>query len=324
MYFNDDDIKYLKSIFSGNKKILLITHDFPDGDAVGSIIACENILKNLSKDLRVYSFVNTDIPESYEFLLEDFNCFPKKEISSANFDICVVLDCGNIDRIGNAKEIEGLKIINIDHHGDNTMFGEKNYVFSSASSTCEILFYLAEALLSLPLNKKISRALYTGIVTDTGGFKFSCTSAMTHYAASMLYESKNANLQQVIEKIYFNEPFNKMKLLGEILSGMKLDSGICYSYISKEIWEKTKTNPKMVEGLVNFMASISDAKVAVLFQELPDKVKVSLRSRGDINCREIAHKFNGGGHIQAAGVKFPLPLEDAIEKLINYIKEKIL
>jgi len=324
MYFKDANIDLIKERLKNNSKILVVTHEFPDGDAVGSIIACHNIIEEFSDEISVYSYVNSEIPSNYDFIAKDFDIISKKELSESHFDLAIVLDCGNIERTGIKDILEKIEIINIDHHGDNTKFGKYDFVFPESSSTAEILFYLAEKIISLPLNRKISRALYTAIVTDTGGFRFPCTSSNTHHAASMLYKNKEADLDEVISKIYFEEPYNKMKLLGEILLNMKIDNGICYSAITSEMWEKTQTNPKMVEGLVNFMAGISEAKIAALFQERSGKVKASLRSRGDIDCRSIAHEFGGGGHTQAAGAKFQPPLENAIEVFLNYVKEKVL
>lgn len=324
MYFNDSDVKLIKDEINNSSSIIIITHEFPDGDAVGSLIACDYILKEYSDNTSVYCYVNSDIPEQYDFIASDFKVISKERLSSSKFDLAIVLDCGNIDRTGIKDIIEDMQILNIDHHGDNTKFGKYNFVFPESSSTAEILFYLAERIIAVPLKREIARSLYTAIVTDTGGFRFPCTSASTHYAASILYKTQDADLDQVISKIYFEEPYNKIKLLGEILSNMKIDNGICYSAITADIWEKTQTNPKMVEGLVNFMASISEAKVAALFQELPDKVKASLRSRGDIDCRKIAHNFGGGGHTQAAGARFTQSLDDAIESFLNYVKEYVL
>jgi phosphoesterase RecJ-like protein len=322
MYFNEAQITEIKDKISNAKNILVVVHEFPDGDAVGSLIACHNILTQFSSSFSVSSFVNSPIPDSYDFIAKDFQIISDEKLNSDNFDIAFVLDCGNIDRTGIRERLEKINIINIDHHGDNTFFGKQNYVFTDASSTSEILFFLAEKIIPFPFKSIIASSLYTGIVTDTGGFKFPCTSSNTHIAASKLYQC-DANLEEVINNIYFKEPYNKMKLLGEILSNMKLDDGICYSAINKEMWEKTATNPKMVEGLVNFMASISEAKMAALFQELPDKVKASLRSRGTVDCRKIAHNFNGGGHTQAAGARFPLPLDNAISSFLEYAKENI-
>ncbi|MDD2715992.1 MAG: bifunctional oligoribonuclease/PAP phosphatase NrnA [Candidatus Wallbacteria bacterium] len=321
MSLPEEKFDYLISSLQSCRSCLVVTHEFPDGDAVGSLCAMVGILSGRYPALKVQAFIKTPIPETYDFLGAER--FIKTDVDFKKFDQIIILDCGNLSRTGIGEQIKGQFLVNFDHHGDNDNFGRLNYVFPEASSTCEILCFLAGKLLKEPFPAEISRPLFTGILTDTGSFRFSCTSHLTHEAVSGLYRSQNAGLDAIIRKIYFEEPYPRMKLLGAVLNGMVFESGICYAEITREIWEETGTDPKNVEGLINYMSGIKNVELAILFQELPGIVKVSLRSHGTVDCQKLARKYNGGGHVQAAGIKIEGQLYAVRNEILKHIKEQL-
>lgn len=308
-------------LINSSSNILIITHEYPDGDAVGSLCAFYHILKEYilnNNNIGLFPYINTSIPDNYDFIVKKIPLVLKKDFDIKKFDLAIVLDCGNVNRTG--IELMESKIINIDHHSDNTNFGDINIVIPSACSTCEILYGICNDM-GISINTNIAEAIYTGISTDTGCFKFDTTTAYTHKIVADLIEKSRINTASISEHLYYQEPVEKIKLLGLILSRMKISGDICYSYITLDDWEKTGATPFMLEGLVNVLLGIKGIEMAVLFKEIDKKTKISFRSKGRYNCQTIAHKLNGGGHKQAAGARIDEPLDIALKKVLKVINE---
>ncbi|MDD5090949.1 MAG: bifunctional oligoribonuclease/PAP phosphatase NrnA [Candidatus Wallbacteria bacterium] len=320
MKLSDENFSDLVQALKQAGTAVVITHEFPDGDAAGSIAGCCHLLKSAFPSLEVSVYCKTPVPENYDYL--QIEKLPHADLS-LRYDVVLVLDCGNPGRTGEKSLPDTGLSVNIDHHADNSMFGDLNYVYPQSSSTSEILAVLGRRLLGITLPDRISEALFTGILTDTGGFRFSSTTSFTHEIAAMLYQSSGVDFGSLIEKVYFEEPFAKQKLLARILTSMEQSCGICFSHISSADWEETGATSKMVEGLVNQMVGIQGIIVAVLFQELPGIVKVSFRSKGKVDCQVLAGRFGGGGHSQAAGAKIQGLLKDIEPQVLKFVRETV-
>src|SRR5215210_8153096 len=242
----------------------------------------------------------------------------------------VFLDCGNIDRMPvDFLQEEGLHILNIDHHHDNTRFGTVNLVVPQASCTAEIFWHLAKEL-GADITPRIADALYTGLVTDTGKFMYENTSPEAHRMAAELIEA-GVEPHQVYRRLYEDLPFRRLELLQRALARVeRYDTGaITIAHLLKEDYEQTDAQENDSEGVVDNLRAVEGTAVAVLVRELladdrDGQRKVSLRATdGSVDVSRIAREFGGGGHPQAAGFATPLPYPELVEKLRGLVREQL-
>ncbi|WP_238882591.1 bifunctional oligoribonuclease/PAP phosphatase NrnA [Clostridium sp. YIM B02551] len=286
-------------------------HVSPDGDALGSALALLMGLKKYGKNAYIISkdIVSDDmgyLPCSSE--VNGFQVTPKEDT-----DLVIVVDCGNLERISADLGDYSGTIINIDHHLSNDEYGTINYIDVNAAATAEIIYYLLKTM-NIIINKDIATCLYTSLVTDTGSFKFSNVTKRTHEIAGELIELGIDN-SSIHSEIFDNKPLNSLKILGEILKGIKVffDGKVSYLELTKEICDESTD----VSDVVNFGLKIKGVEVAVFIKEIKDGVKVSLRSKHEFDVRKIAEVFGGGGHTKASGITFR-------NKTIQDVKELIL
>jgi phosphoesterase RecJ-like protein len=228
------------------------------------------------------------------------------ESSAPPADLAVVLDTPRLERLGRlADYARSLPVaVNIDHHGSNVSWGAHNWVETGASATAELIYLLLREL-GVAVDLDIATCLYAGIITDTGRFCYSNTTPFTHRIAGELLRC-GVSPHSTAEKLYAQNRPEKMKLLGEALSGLSVDEsgGIAWLRITAEMYEKSGANSEDADGFINYARDLVGVKVAVLFEESPDRagVRISLRSRdGRIDVDKIARKYGGGGHPAAAG-----------------------
>jgi bifunctional oligoribonuclease and PAP phosphatase NrnA len=242
----------------------------------------------------------------------------------------VFLDCGNIDRMPvDFLQADGLHILNIDHHHDNTRFGTVNLVSPEASCTAEIVWRLARDL-GAEITAPIADALYTGLVTDTGRFMYENTTPQAHRMAAELIEA-GVEPYQVYRRLYENLPFRRVLLLQRALSSVDRhdDGAITIAHLVKDDYEKTGAFETDSEGVVDHMRAVEGTAVAVLVRELLSadrlgKRKVSLRATdGRVDVSRIARAFGGGGHPQAAGFSTELPYPELVERLREQVREQL-
>jgi bifunctional oligoribonuclease and PAP phosphatase NrnA len=301
------------------EKFLLTTHENPDGDALGSLLAMHEILKLMGKDSAMFLSAD-DFPLPYEYRhlpLEDV----RQELpGDAQERTIVFLDCGNIDRMPvDFLGREGAHILNIDHHHDNTRFGTANLVVGDASCTAEIIYALTPDL-GVVLTPEIGEALYVALVTDTGKFQYENTTAESHRMAADLIQL-GVDVHEVFRQIYENTPFEKLKLLARVLSRVvRFDQGrLTVSYIKREDYEESGADESFTEGIVDHIRALDGTVVAALVREQlrPDREgvqKVSLRtSDPSIDVSVIARKESGGGHRQAAGFSTRKSADELVE-----------
>ncbi len=292
-----------------HNKFIITCHVNPDADAIGSEIAVAEILKQLGKK---FVIINTSsIPYNLEFLnaknfIKKFD--EKKHLKFfKSFDAAIFLDHNDLRRTVRMekyfREFTGTKIC-IDHHLQPENFTKYKFLDKTKSSTGEIILDFILSQSEIKLTKKIAQALYAAIMTDTGSFRFPKTTAELHRKVAILLEH-GVKPYDVFDKIYAQDKISRNKLLGEALSSLKLsDSGkISYMTITQRDLKKAEADEAEVDGFINFGLSISGVKVALLFFELKDGVKISLRSKGNISVNKLAKQFGGGGHKNAAGIR---------------------
>jgi phosphoesterase RecJ-like protein len=307
------------------QKFLVTTHENPDGDALGSLLAMHEILKQLGKDSVMFmSAENMPLPYEYRDMAVDEL---RHELpADADERTIVFLDCGNIDRMPvTFFRRENARILNIDHHHDNTRFGSVNLVDGAASCTAEIIYELLPDL-GVRLAPKIAEALYIALVTDTGRFQYENTTAVAHRMAADLLES-GVNAHETFRQLYENVPFAKVQLLARVLSRIeRYDEGrLTVSHILLEDYEATGADESLSEGIVDHIRAVEGTVVAALIRDQLKARregirKVSLRSvNGSVDVSVIARKEDGGGHRQAAGFS----TEKTTAALIEFIRAEI-
>lgn len=303
------------------KKIVILTHESPDGDAIGSSLAMYNALKQLNKDV---DLVIPEHPETFDFL-EGANEI-KKETNIEQYDLAISLDASDMKRLnGFARYFEDAKVtINIDHHGSNTMFADYNFVNIDAPACCQILILVLE-FLGVNITKEIGTCILAGIITDTGGFKYQGTSKETFEFTSWLL-SIGVNVSDVYRRVLETRTKGNFALMRLAIDRLELleDGKIAFTYITKEDEEKVMAKNGDHDGLVDIGRTIEGVEVSILLREADGYFKGSLRSNEYVNVSDVCMMFGGGGHIRAAGCAMHMPLEEAKEKIIyeviNYLK----
>jgi len=299
---------------------LITTHTSLDGDAISSELILYSLLKDLKKKVMI---INEDsVPSVYKFLPFTERIKKISEIKKRKkFEVVFILDCGNLPRIGKAEEFipEGAIIVNIDHHFSNKVYGDINWISPSYSSCGEMLFYLVSEFGDI--SKQQAMLIYTAILTDTGGF-------MHHFGKntfsiiSRLME-KGIEPSEIAKKVYLEKPLRSIKLFILALGTFKYDrkTGACWMKVTKHMFRKTNTTEEDTEGFVDFLKTVKESRISFLIKEKKDGVKVSFRSKGDVNVDEIARIFGGGGHREASGcfIKNITP-EKAEREVLKLIK----
>jgi bifunctional oligoribonuclease and PAP phosphatase NrnA len=322
------DIDRVADAIRAGDRFLLTTHENPDGDALGSLLATHRILEALGKDTVMFLAAKEfPLPVEYRFLpLEEVFHEPPADIADR---VVVFLDCGNIDRMPVDFLQNGQnKVINVDHHHDNTRFGTINLVDVDASCTAEIVYDLS-GLLDVQLTPEIANALYVGLVTDTGKFMYENTDARSHRMAAGLIEA-GVQVNEIYRRLYEHAPIEKLKLLARALEGVTLHDGgrLAVTYISTEDYAVTGASAALAEGIIDHLRTIDGTVVAAVVREQPENDrasrKVSMRSTdGQVDVSAIARQHGGGGHRRAAGFGTDLEFEQVVEFLIAEIDAQV-
>jgi len=322
------DIDAVAEEIRAGDRFLLTTHENPDGDALGSLLATHRILESLGKDSVMFLAAKEfPLPVEYRFLpLEEVFHEPPADISDR---VVIFLDCGNIDRIPVDFLKDGdNKVINIDHHHDNTRFGQINLIDVNASCTAEVVYDLA-GLLGVELTAEVANALYVGLVTDTGKFMYENTDARSHRMAAGLIEA-GVEVNEIYRRLYEHAPLEKLKLLARALERIEvLDDGrLAVTNISSEDYAATGASEALTEGVIDHLRTIDGALVAAVVRDQHDSGratrKVSMRSTdGRIDVSAIARVHGGGGHQRAAGFGTDLSYEQVVQFLIGEISSQL-
>jgi phosphoesterase RecJ-like protein len=305
-----------------SRTLLVASHVNPDGDAVGALLALGLALRSMNKGVCIYN--QSAIPAVYRFLPSVSN-IGQTVAQPLEYDAVVVLDCGSIERLGIiASEVRNTPmIINIDHHMTNTRFGHIHLIDPTACATAEIVYRLIKQL-PVKINRAIAMAIYTGILTDTGSFRFSNTNKAAFAICSEMIEC-GANPYEVAQFVYGHYSLGRIKLLNLALDSLEISANGKMSIMSltQDMMDNTGTQDEDIDGIINYARRIEDVKIAALIHEVAGNGRdrrqyhVSLRSDGSVNVAHIAAYFGGGGHANAAGFSAEATLAELKDKIVQ-------
>lgn len=321
-------LKKVVAAIKRNKRFLITAHTSLEGDALGSELAFFKLLKRLGKQAVI---INEDsVPSGYDFLPGAKHAKKyKNNLKGIKFDCFAVLDCSDLKRTGEVYKLNakhGKPVLNIDHHISNQGFADVNWVDSDASSCSEMIYRLYKRM-RLPIDKDTAINLYVGMLTDTGSFRFTNTTGLTHAAVAELLRH-DFNLAQIYRNIYENIPYSDMKLLCRAMSTMKTEAsgGIAWFQVRQSMLRNKKLSFDLTEHLLSCGRSIKDVEVAVLFKEnlgVKDEIRVNFRSQGKVDVNKIAQFFGGGGHRTASGATIKGRFDRVRRSVLAKIKDSL-
>jgi bifunctional oligoribonuclease and PAP phosphatase NrnA len=319
------DLAAVVDALRGHDRFVVTTHENPDGDALGSLLAMTLALRELGKDVTMYLFGEVPIPKEYEFM--QFAELVRGPNPDSSEHVVVALDCANERRLGPETALleKALLVVDIDHHHDNTRFGKVNLIVGHASSTGEILSDVFEAL-GVELTPEIAEALYIAVVTDTGRFQYANTTAKALRLAAELVEA-GADVHRVFQGVYENVAFAKLKLVARALENAEVFEGgrVIVSHLEREDFDAAGAEEPYSEGIIDYLRAVEGAELAALIREPPTANgpthRVSLRTTDeDLDVSAIARKSGGGGHRQAAGFSS----EASVREITEFIRREFL
>lgn len=312
----------LRELIDQANNIAVIAHINPDGDSLGSSLALGLAIKAINSNVTI--FINDVLPAKYGFLPEVHQFVMFKEVELKEFDISFILDCGDLDRLGSSKGLidKTKTLINIDHHVSNNNYGDINIIDVKASSTCQMVYNLIEGQLKLPITADIATNLYVGIITDTGNFKYDNTSPETHRVTAKLLEA-GVDIEAVTINLFQSNTYNSVKFLGEFLQNLDilLDGKLAISVISIQMLNKYSLDSDETDSIINYGRDIKGVEVAVTLKEVKDNIiKLSFRSKADVDVNKIAKVFGGGGHKKASGATIEGNIEEVRKRIIEEVE----
>jgi phosphoesterase RecJ-like protein len=318
-----DDLKAVADVLRSHDRFLIVTHENPDGDALGSLLAMKLALDSLGKDSEMYLYGDAPLPKEYAFMaLEGL----RRELpADASERVLVALDCANEQRLGPDPVVleQAPLTVDIDHHHDNSRFGDVNLIVPDASSTGEVLRDLFSEL-GVELTPEIAEALYIAVVTDTGRFQYTNTTPKALRLAAELVEA-GADVHRVFQGVYESVEFAKLKLLGRALERAQVYDGgrLVVSYLLRSDFTDLSVAEAFSEGIIDYLRAVEGADMAALIREPPRSDgparRVSLRASNDeLDVSAIARKSSGGGHRQAAGFSS----DASIEEITQFIRDE--
>jgi len=319
----------LKAFCEGLKKrgnFLLASHVNPEGDAVGSLIAVEAVLKRLGKKAMIVC--EDPFPERLHCLRYRgrWNRYRDSDHRKLRFDALVVADCPTLERIGKVKELvrPGMAIFNIDHHISNARFGHYNYVKPKAAACGEVIYEIMKKL-RLPLTKSEAIPLYVSLSTDTGSFKYSNTSVRAHRIAAELIRT-GIDIDRINEELYATYSLNKIQLYSRLLGKVETAFGgkVAWVAMSRMDLKHSGATYEDTEGFIDFLKYLKEVKVAFFLSEMksPTEVKVSFRSKEEYDVNRIATAFGGGGHKKASGCTIQRSPREAVDAVLKEIRKQ--
>jgi phosphoesterase RecJ-like protein len=324
MRMNDRVIDSIIESFQNATNVLVTAHEDPDGDSLGSQLVMYDFLRSLGKRAVIRN--QGRIPTRYASINGVENI--KIDSSGLDFipDLVLVLESTTLERVGKVKDLipSGCRIINIDHHPGNSLYGDINLVNEGASSVAEVVYSILKQA-GFVFTRQAADWLYTAILTDTGRFHFSSTTPESLRICAEMIEA-GVNPREMTDMIYFSKTQQQMQVIGEVMSSAEvvLDGRLCALTLSKEMLEQRGLDFAEFEGIVDYSMYLSSITIGVLFKSVSDDAtKISLRSRSVFDVSELARRFGGGGHTNAAGATIKLPIEKAKEALYQIAEEML-
>jgi len=328
----DNNFTEIDKIIQSSNRIVLSTHEKPDADGLGSAIAFYYYLKTINKDVRIIQ--PSKFPKDCEMINPDniVDTFCENDISwIESCDLLILFDVGHYKRSKEVSQIainSNIDIISIDHHkNDNTDIFKAFMIDIKAPATGLLVWrYLKNINLNKPWDIKISNALYSALMTDTGSFRYNNTTSESHDMASELI-SFGVRPYDIYVSIYEQRSLSQLRLFSYVIDNLKfnLDSKVCYAIINQQILKKINSNIEDVDGFTEFLRSIENVEVSFLIiEQLDGSYRISFRSKGKYSINDVAAALGGGGHAFAAGSKVSNSnLLEIEEKIVNLLKEKM-
>jgi phosphoesterase RecJ-like protein len=319
------DLRTIAKAIHEHDRFLVTTHENPDGDALGSLLASKLMLEQLGKDTVIYLAGETPLPREYLFM--ELGDLLREAPADADQRVLFAVDAANERRLGPDPTLlqRAPLVIDVDHHHDNSRFGQLNYIEATASSTGEILRDLI-AEVGVELTPEMAEALYIAIVTDTGRFQYANTTAKALRLAAELVEA-GADVHRVFQGIYENVAFAKLKLIAKALENAQVFEGgrVIVSHLERQDFDAAGAEEPYAEGIIDFLRAVEGAEIAALIREPPTQNgptrRVSLRTTTEgIDVSSIARKSGGGGHQMAAGFSS----ESSVDEITEFIRREYL
>jgi phosphoesterase RecJ-like protein len=313
------ELKAIADALRQHDRFLVVTHENPDGDALGSLLAATLALRQLGKDAVMYLAGQTPLPREYAFM--PLGELVREPPADAADRVLLAVDCAKEDRIGDEASLSRAPLVlDIDHHHDNTRFGDLNLIVADASSTGEVLRDVF-AELGVELTPELAEPLYIALVTDTGRFQYANTTPKALRLAAELVEA-GADIHAVFQEVYESVEFAKLKLLARALARAEVLEGgrIVVSHLLRKDFADVGASEPYSEGIIDYLRAVEGAELAVLIREQlstgAQTHKGSLRSSIDeLDVSAIARRFGGGGHRQAAGFSTDRPFDEIVEQI---------
>ena len=329
---SSDDFQKALELINKSSNILLTTHIKPDGDACGSLIAIFDTLTALNKTVKL--ILLSEVPEWYESLFDEKPAILGKDITVeqlkqgqfAEPDLIIIIDTNSYSQLPQFDQYlkhTDKPVLVIDHHVTADGLGDVELVDTTAAATALIIFDLLKYA-NWPVIEKIAQSLFVAVATDTGWFQFSNTDSAVFRICADLIDS-GVNPTEIYHDLYQSFSPQRFRLMGAMLNTLELhlNGRFATQQLLQADFKQTGATYKDTENLIDECRRISTVEAAALFVELPDgRIKCSLRSRGNIDVRRIAEKFDGGGHTAAAGVHLPGPLKDAKQLIFAAVAEQ--
>ena len=312
----------IKDFLNGVKTVSIAGHVRPDGDSVGATVALYLYLEKNFPDIKADVYLEP--PTSKLKFIKGFDKIITDYPEHEPYDLMICLDAGNYERLGKAQKYfdQAKHAINIDHHYSNTNYADENYIEGDSSSACEVLYGFLDPEL---IDYDIAVALYTGIVYDTGVFKYKLTSPQTMRIAADLMEF-NLPTDEIIDESFYAKTYEENKIYGYAIlkSQLACDGRVIYSSLTQKEMEEFNVSSRELEGIVPQLRLTRGVIVAVFGYETPEGgIKVSLRSNDPFNVNEVAQLFNGGGHVRASGLTMTGELDACIATLVAEIEKRL-
>jgi bifunctional oligoribonuclease and PAP phosphatase NrnA len=327
MTTTDADVRAIADAIRAHDRFLVTTHENPDGDALGSLLASTLALRQLGKDAVMFLNWPAPLPGEYRFM--DLGDLRRDLPSDLGSRVVLAVDCANESRLGDDRAFleRAVLVLDVDHHHDNSRFGDVNLVVPDASSTGEVLRDVFREL-DVRLTPEIAEALYIALVTDTGRFQYASTTPKTLRLAAELVES-GADVHKVFQDVYESVQFAKLKLLARALDRARIHDGgrVVVSWLVRDDFADVGAEEPYSEGIIDFLRAVEGAELAALIREPPRDEgptrRVSLRSSIDgLDVSAIARSFGGGGHKQAAGFSSDASVDEITELIRRQYAEQ--
>ena len=311
-------LEEIASYSQTRQRFAVTSHARPDGDSIGSQLGLGLALEGLGKSVHI---VNADPPPQSYLSLPGVERIQVRDSLEGSFDAVFVLECNDLDRPG-VRNLGRQEVINIDHHTNTEPFGRFNWVDSSAAAVAEMIYKLLMRL-GASITAEIATNLYAAILTDTGSFQFSNTRAETFEIVGNLVK-RGADPAWVARQVYMNQPRSKVALLVSVIDTLEIhpSGAIASIFLTPQMLEQAGATPAETEGLINYALGIEGVELAAFFrEESHDQYRISLRSKSELDVGQVAVRFGGGGHRNAAGLSMGGSPQQVREKLLSSLEE---